>query len=154
MKQSTLARLGALLVLGAVLLAWAGALSAADPGGESPKNGIPESASTFEICASQSLAAGAQVWLQVPYHANKQLEMHVKNGSGVNFDAYDPSQVANWPTLPAQPTGRLLIDPNEPGYTNTWLGHLGIGNQSDYFYVLVTNKNAFPVTFSFCTIET
>jgi len=154
MKFSTLLRITAIVVLGGVLLAWAAALSAADATGGSPQDGIPVAViGTQEVCTSQTLASGAQVWLKVPYHAGTDLEMHVKGGSGVNFDVYDPSQAANWPTLPPQPIGRLLLDPNEPGYTNTWRGHLGIGNQSDFFYVLVTNTNQFPVTFSFCTFE-
>lgn len=151
MKISTILRLAALVVLGAVLLMWAGALSAADPAGDSPKNGIPQSSAPYEICSTQTLAPGAQVWLKVPYHAGKDLEMHVKTADGLHFDVYDPSQVTNWPTLPPQPIGRLLPDPNEPGYTDTWKGHLV---QSDFYYVLVTNPSGLPVTFSFCTIET
>ena len=154
MKTSTIVRLIALGVLVAGLFVWAGALSAADPTGGSPANGIPMGVGPTETCTSQTIAPGAQVWLQVPYHSGKDLEMHVKNAAGVNFDVYDPSQIANWPMLPAQPTGRLTPNSNEPGYTETWQGHLGIGNQSGFFYVLVTNTNASPVTFSFCTIET
>ena len=154
MKAGVLLRIVALGTFGAVLLVWAAVLSAADPAGDTPANGIPVSSTPSETCSSQTIAPGAQIWLKVPYHAGKDLEMHVKNAVGVSFDVYDPSQVANWPTLSPQPTGRLSPNANEPGYTKTWQGHLGPGNQSDFYYVLVTNNNAFPVTFSFCTLET
>jgi hypothetical protein len=153
MKFSTILRIAALLVFGAVLLAWAAALSAADPAGGSPADGIPVGVGSSETCASQTLAPGAQIWLKVPYHAGTDLEMHVKSDVKLNFDVYDPSQVANWPTLPPQPIGRLQLDPNEPGYADTWKGKLALGDQSGFYYVLVTNTNQFQVTFSFCTIQ-
>ena len=154
MKLGTIVRLGAVAGLIAVLLAWAVALSAADPTGDSPANGLPVGAAPVEMCSSQTLAPGAQVWLKVPYHAGKDLEMYAKNATGVNFDVYDPSQIANWSTLPPQPIGRLTPNKNEPDYTKSWQGHLAQGAVSDFYYVLVTNTTGSPVTFSFCTHET
>jgi hypothetical protein len=153
MKVHIVLRLLALGGMVAILLMWGVAISAADPAGDTPANGIPEASAPVQTCSSQTVAAGAQIWLKVAYHAGTDLEMHVMNGDGVNFDVYSPMQVANFPTLPAQPTGRLLPDRNDAGYTNTWLGDLGIAHPSDFYYVLVTNTNASPVTFSFCTIE-
>ncbi len=151
MRIGTFLRLAALGVFGAVLLIWAGSLAAADPAEDSPQNGIPMTSSPTETCTTLTVPAGGSLWLKVPYHVGTDLEMHVKTADGLNFSVYDPSQVANWPTLSPQPIGRLLPDPDEPGYTDTWKGNLP---QSDYYYVLVTNPTAFPVTFSFCTIET
>ena len=153
MKISSIVRIAALAVLIAVLFGWAVRLAAADPPGDSPANGLPIASTTAETCVSQTLAPGAQVWYKVPYHAGTDLEMFAKNAVGVNFDVYDPSQVANWPTLSPQPIGRLTPNKNEPEYTKSWLGHLAQGNVSDYYYVLITNTNTFEVTFSFCTKE-
>ena len=154
MKLNTIVRIAAVTGLIAVLLAWGAALSAADPTGDSPANGLPVGAAPFEICVSQTLAPGAQIWFKVPYHAGKDLEMYAKNASGVNFDVYDPDKVKNWPTLAPQPTGRLTPNKNEPDYTKSWQGHIAQGMVSDFYYVLVTNTTASPVTFSFCTRET
>ena len=154
MKLGTILRLSAVIGLIAVLLVWGAALSAADPTGDSPANGLPVGAAPFEVCASQTLAPGAQVWLKVPYHAGMDLEMYAKNASGVNFDVYDPDKVKNWPTLAPQPTGRLTPNKNEPEYTESWQGHIAQGMVSDFYYVLVTNTNSTSITFSFCTRET
>jgi hypothetical protein len=153
MKIGTLVRFAALVVLGVSLFGWAARLAAADPPGDSPANGLPISSTIAESCVSQTLAPGAQVWFKVPYHAGTDLEMFAKNAVGVNFDVYDPSQVANWPTLSPQPIGRLTPNKNEPEYTKSWQGHLAQGNVSDFYYVLITNTNTFEVTFSFCTKE-
>ena len=154
MKIGTIVRLAALVVLSAGMFGWAVRISAADPAGDSPANGLPIGSSTTETCVSQTLAPGAQVWFKVPYHAGTDLEMYAKNATGVNFDVYDPSQVANYPTLSPQPIGRLTPNKNEPDYTKSWQGHLAQGNVSDFYYVLVTNTNTSSITFSFCTRET
>jgi hypothetical protein len=154
MKTGTLFRFAALVVLVVGLFGWAAKLAAADPPGDSPANGLPIGSTTAETCVSQTLAPGEQVWFKVPYHAGTDLEMYAKNATGVNFDVYDPSQVANFPTLSPQPIGRLTPNKNEPDYTKSWQGHLAQGNASDFYYVLVTNTNTFEVTFSFCTRET
>jgi hypothetical protein len=153
MKIGTLVRFAVLAVLVAGLFGWAARLSAADPPGDSPANGLPIGSTIAETCVSQTLAPGAQVWFKVPYHAGTDLEMFAKNAVGVNFDVYDPAQVANWPTLSPQPIGRLTPNKNEPEYTKSWQGHLAQGNVSDFYYVLITNTNTYEVTFSFCTKE-
>jgi hypothetical protein len=145
-------RLAALVVLGAVLFVWATALAAADPAGDSPSNGIPVGSATTETCVSQTLTPGAQIWFKVSYHAGTDLELRSKNAGGVTFAVYDPQKASNYPSLP-NPTGLLTPNSNEPATTSTWQGHLAQGNTSNFYYVLVTNTNAFPVTFSFCTIE-
>ena len=103
MKTGTVVRFAAVIGLIAVLLAWGAALSAADPTGDSPANGLPIGAAPFEMCVSQTLAPGAQVWLKVPYHAGMDLEMYAKNASGVNFDVYDPDKVVIMPMPSPEP---------------------------------------------------
>jgi hypothetical protein len=152
LKATNILRIGALVILGASLMSWASRLSAADPTGDSPANAIPISTSTFEICTSFTLAPGASIWIQVPYHAGKDVEIYAKNAPGVNFDVYDPQQIGGFPTLP-NPTGRLTPNPDELNYTKSWRGHLGTGATSGFLYVLITNTNATPITFSLCTIE-
>ena len=151
-KIGAIVRVAALLLLGGVLLVWATTLAAADPAGDSPSNGIPVGAATTETCVSQTLAPGAQIWFKVSYHAGTDLELRSKSANGVTFAVYDPQKASSYPSLP-DPTGLLTPNSNEPGTTSTWQGHLAQGNASDFYYVLVTNTNTFPVTFSFCTIE-
>jgi len=138
----------------AVLLGWSARLAAADATGGSPADGIPVVSASTEICSSVTVPAGGQIWLKVQYHADTDLEMYSEGADGLWFGVYDPTQVANWPTLPAHPTGLLTPNSHEPNHTSTWQGHLAQGLVSDYYYVLVSNPTQASITFSFCTIET
>ncbi len=93
MKISTVLRLAALVVLGAVLLAWAATIAAADPAGDSPSDGIVVGSATTEMCEVQILAPGAQVWFKVSYHAGTDMELRSVNAGRVTFAVYDPQQV-------------------------------------------------------------
>ena len=144
-----------LVALAAVaLLAWGAALVSADATGASPSDGIPVASSSTAACSSITVPAGGQLWLKVEYHGGTDLEMDAAGSDGLSLAVYDPSQVVNWPNLPAHPTGLLTPNSNEPGYSATWQGHAAKGQVSDYYYVLVSNPTGSAVTFSFCTHET
>jgi len=152
MKIGTLLRLAAMAALVVMLSVWSVAIAAADSGGDSPTNGIPVVPAPTETCMSQTLAPGAQVWFKVTYHAGTDLELRSQNADGVTFAVYDPQKASDLADSP-KPTGLLTADSNEPLYTSTWRGHLAQGQVTDFYYVLATNTNTFPLTFSFCAIE-
>ncbi|MCL4395787.1 MAG: hypothetical protein M1482_13460 [Chloroflexi bacterium] len=147
-------RLILVAVAAVALLAWGAMLASADATGGSPSDGIPVVSASAQVCSSITVPAGGQLWLKVEYHGGTDLEMYTQGAAGLSLAVYDPSQVTNWPTLPAHPTGLMTPNSNEPGYTSTWQGHAAKGQVSDYYYVLVSNSTGSAVTFSFCTHET
>ena len=139
-----------LLVTSAVLMA-GGRLMAAGPG-DVPANGVTVGVTSSESCVSQTLDPAASIWFKIAYTRNTDLKLCTIGFGGVSLKVYDPAQISAWPNLPA-PVGLLSYDRNEPQYMSNWQGHAWNGNQSDFYYVLATNMNSYPATFSFCTQE-
>jgi hypothetical protein len=119
-----------------MLLAGATNLFAADPTGGSPSDGLAPS------CTFQPLAAGASVWIKVPYTSDFRLQFTLDSGGagGVKFGIYASDTAAS-------PVGIGTPNPDEPTHDLNWEGRL---QANGFFYVKVTNTNAFPVSYRFC----
>jgi hypothetical protein len=118
------------------LLLGATSLWAQGPSGASPSEGVAAA------CTFQPLAAGASVWIKVPYTSDYRLQFTLDSGGagGVNFDVY-PSEAA------AKPIGSGSKNSNEAMHDLNWEGRL---QANGFFYILVKNANAFPVSYRFC----
>ena len=117
------------LLLGATTL-WAQGAS-----GSSPSDGLAPT------CSYQPLAAGASTWIKVPYTSDYRLQFDLDSGGpgGVKFDVYaDPT---------GSPIGSGTPNSNEAAHDLNWEGRL---QANGFFYVLVKNTNAFPVSYRFC----
>ncbi len=143
------------LALVAVVLASAAGFRpvfAGDPLGVSPSNAALLGAGASETCLNQTLAPGAPMWFQVPYHSGKDLEIYARGDAAVDLAVFDPRQISSYPQLD-KPTGLLTPNRNEPQYSKSWLGHLWLGTVSGSYFVRGINNSAGPVTFSLCTAE-
>ncbi len=130
-----------LLVAGFVILSLMGAasLSAAEPTGSNPEDGLAPT------CTYQPIGAGASIWLKIPYRFDYRLQLTLDAYfvGGVEFDVY-PSPTAS------DPMGTGTYNPNEPTHDLNWEGRL---QQDGFIYVLVTNTNPFGVQYRFCVNE-
>jgi hypothetical protein len=121
-----------------LLLMGAASRLAADSPGASPESGIAPT------CTYQPLAAGASVWLKIPYTFDNRLQftLDAYGLDGVDFAVYDSPAAAN-------PVGIGTYDANEPHDLN-WEGQQ---LQNGFYYVLVSNSNPYSVPYNFCTNE-
>jgi hypothetical protein len=131
-------RLRSAIIAASLLMLLAGAteLLAQGPTGASPTDGLAPS------CSFQPLAAGASAWIKVPYTSDYRLQFTIDSGGagGVNFGVYSSDTAAS-------PVGIGTRNPNEPAHDLNWEGRL---QANGYFYVKVTNTNAFAVSYRFC----
>ena len=120
-----------------MLLSGATGLFAADPTGASPSDGLAPT------CTFQPLATGASVWIKVPYTSDYRLQFTLDSGGpgGVKFDVYASDAAAS-------SIGSGTPNPDEPTHDLNWEGRL---QANGFFYVKVTNTNAFPVSYRFCS---
>jgi hypothetical protein len=134
-----LLRLSVVVVLAALFLMAATSLLAAEATGTSPDDGLAPT------CTYQPLDPGASVWIKVPYRFDYRLQFTLdSNGvGGFKFAVY-PSDTA------AQPVGIGTYNLNEPTHDLNWEGRL---QPDGYYYVLVTNTNAFAASYRFCSNE-
>ncbi len=116
-----------------------------EPTGDSPASGL-----TATPCSLQFLNPNVQIWHKVPYHTGNELELYLKTISAdIRFDVYTLEQTKAWPNL-GQSIGRGTPNKNEPEYARSWQGHL---QESDYYYVLVSNASSVPVQYQLCWVE-
>jgi hypothetical protein len=130
MRAAAIAAAVLTLLLGATNL-WA-----QGPSGSSPSDGLTPT------CTFQPLAAGASTWIKVPYTSDYRLEFTLDSGGpgGVKFDVYASDTTTS-------PIGSGTPNSKDSTHDLTWEGRL---QANGFFYVLVKNTNAFPVSYRFC----